>query len=81
MGLNVKPNARVYTFLQFTLPCERYVRSCVEWQIVLNFKPFIIFVSDKKLNWKIKESSLNQEQRGHYSFVIPLNDENPSLVV
>ena len=42
------------------------VTSCVERRrfLVLNFKPLIIFVSDKKLNWKIEESNLNQEQRG-----------------
>ena len=76
--LKAKPNPLSLTSLQITSSRERWndFGDVVLWNgdvvvsLVLNLKPFIILVSDKKCNWKIEESNLNQEQRGRQEFVI-----------
>ena len=43
---------------------QREMSAVVSATAALNLKPFIIFVSVKKFNWKIEECNHNQEQRG-----------------
>ena len=44
--------------------------------LALKFKPFIVFVFNEILNWKINGSNFNQEQRGRLLLMISLDDKN-----
>ena len=69
MQFNVKPNPRVCHIYRVTSPQERWnglgdvvCRTATllsRFSLILNFKQFVIFVSDKKFNKKIEECNLN----------------------